>query len=69
MSLDYCPSYCGLACVDGSCPAATRDCYVPLNCPECWRYLGCKDCYFAVDDGTCAAFEDRSAYEDYQNQD
>lgn len=63
MSLDYCPSYCGLACVDGSCPDAARDCYVPLDCPECWRYLGCEDCCFAEADGSCSAGEDRSVYE------
>ena len=46
---DYCVGYCGVACVDGSCPNATE-----LNeslpeivpCEECWYYEGCKDCCF-----------------------
>ena len=51
----YCSSYCGAACVDGSCPIALREEYedrgidVPLSCGQCWLYRGCEDCAF---DGT-----------------
>lgn len=53
--MKYCKQYCGVACIDGSCPKANRDeyeerCYdVIKNCKECHRYKGCEDCYF---DGT-----------------
>ncbi len=52
---DYCTGYCGVSCVDGSCPKALRDEYeergydVVRNCEECPRYKGCEDCAF---DGT-----------------
>lgn len=46
---DYCVGYCGVACVDGSCPNAT-ELNEPLPeivpCEECWLYEGCKDCCF-----------------------
>lgn len=47
-----CPEYCGVACIDGSCPMANiveymeRDYDVVHNCNECHYYRGCKDCYF-----------------------
>ena len=49
----YCPSYCGVSCIDGSCPVANYEEYAERgydlvhNCKECPRILGCEDCYFA----------------------
>lgn len=45
---EYCIGYCGVACVDGSCPYADKP-YREPQCDECWLYKGCEDCYF---DGT-----------------
>lgn len=51
----YCKGYCGVACIDGTCPKANVDEYmergqgVPYSCKECWLYRGCEDCCF---DGT-----------------
>lgn len=42
--MDYCSSYCGLACVNGSCPMI-QDCR--YNCSECYMYLGCADCIYS----------------------
>lgn len=53
--MKYCRGYCGVTCVDGSCPAANREEYeercIPVvrNCRECHMYKGYEDCYF---DGT-----------------
>lgn len=41
--MNYCSSYCGLACVDGSCPKNQDRRY---DCFECWLYAGCADCVF-----------------------
>lgn len=47
-----CPGYCGVACVDGSCPKALQDEYsergydVVRKCEDCCFYEGCKDCCF-----------------------
>lgn len=47
-----CEAYCGVACVDGSCPIANRDDYaergydVVRSCDECPYYKGCEDCAF-----------------------
>ena len=47
-----CKGYCGVACVDGSCPIANfeeyadYDCIVVHNCNECHLYEGCDDCAF-----------------------
>lgn len=52
MTEKRCESYCGVSCVDGSCPVANRDEYaergydVIFDCDECWHYEGCKDCCF-----------------------
>ena len=49
---NYCKDYCGVACVDGSCPMALDDEYAERgydlikNCSECFYYNGCEDCYF-----------------------
>lgn len=45
-----CPEYCGVACVDGTCPKAHKDEYeeygIPViwTCDECHLYAGCEDC-------------------------
>lgn len=45
-----CKDYCGLACIDGTCPIANREEYeewgIPVveSCEECHMYKGCKDC-------------------------
>lgn len=45
-----CKSYCGLACIDGSCPIENREEYeergydVVETCNDCYRYEGCEDC-------------------------
>ena len=47
-----CKGYCGLSCIDGTCPIANREEYeergydVPKSCRYCYRYEGCEDCYF-----------------------
>lgn len=50
-----CKNYCGLSCVNGSCPRALREEYEDMvmpgiySCDECGYYKGCEDCAF---DGT-----------------
>ena len=52
MKRKRCENYCGLACVDGSCPIANREEYaergydIVRNCDECHYYNGCEDCVF-----------------------
>ena len=50
----FCPGYCGVACVNGSCPAIAMEeeygVYHPFDCQNCWRNEGCEDCYFADSD-------------------
>ena len=47
-----CESYCGVSCIDGSCPIANREEYaergydIVHDCKECYRYNGCEDCCF-----------------------
>lgn len=47
-----CSSYCGIACVDGSCPIANTEEYVEngmdvaTKCEECVYNKGCEDCCF-----------------------
>lgn len=48
--MEFCTSYVGVSCIDGSCPMAQSD----RNgfsvkesmhiCLECWHYKGCEDC-------------------------
>lgn len=51
MTDSYCPHYCGVACIDGSCPMANVEKYeafdmdVILSCRDCPYYRGCEDCY------------------------
>lgn len=48
---DRCPNYCGITCVDGTCPNALADEYPEYGyehctCEECGYYKGCDDCCF-----------------------
>lgn len=62
-----CKGYCGVSCVDGSCPMANREEYaergydIVHNCDECHYYKGCEDCCF---DGTemCAKIEQENDF-------
>lgn len=55
-----CSGYCGISCVDGSCPKANQDEYaergydVVRKCEDCSFYKGCKDCCFK-DTNMCIA--------------
>lgn len=52
--MEFCESYVGAACVDGSCPIANREDYGEYCavrgidrfgiCKNCWMYKGCDDC-------------------------
>lgn len=59
MKLKRCQDYCGVACVDGSCPIANREEYaergydVVDSCDECHHYRGCDDCCFEGDVKYC----------------
>lgn len=59
MNKEYCEHYCGVTCIDGTCPKALEDEYmergieVPVNCANCWYYKGCEDCAFCSEDGSC----------------
>ena len=46
MKDNVCPDYCGVACVNGSCPQIENKRY---RCDDCWLYEGCKDCAFYED--------------------
>ena len=54
-----CHSYCGVACVDGSCPIANREEYeercIPTieKCDDCHLYKGCEDCCFENEPQYC----------------
>lgn len=55
---DRCPNYCGITCVNGSCPNAMADEYPEYgyehcSCDDCGYYKGCEDCCFAGEDGNC----------------
>ena len=46
-----CVNYCGVTCVNGSCPNALADEYPEYGyehctCDECGYYKGCEDCCF-----------------------
>ena len=51
--MSRCKEYCGVSCIDGSCPVANIDEYIERDypvirdCSECHYYKGCEDCYFA----------------------
>lgn len=45
-----CPRYCGISCINGSCPNTRNieeEGYSYIKCEDCFYYLGCEDCYFA----------------------
>lgn len=54
-----CDNYCGIACIDGSCPRANAEEYmercmdVVMDCDDCFYYEGCDDCYFYGDEKNC----------------
>lgn len=54
-----CENYCGVACVDGSCPVANLEEYIERgydlvkDCEECNYYKGCEDCCFNGDNKYC----------------
>lgn len=47
-----CTNYCGVACIDGTCPIANTDeraergYEIIRTCKECPHYEACEDCYF-----------------------
>lgn len=47
-----CNQYCGVACVDGTCPLANAEEYeergipTPKKCRDCFYNNGCEDCAF-----------------------
>ena len=51
--MERCPDYVGLACVDGTCPIASKERYGEYSiltidhCNECFYYKGCEDCALA----------------------
>lgn len=47
MKNKICPDYCGVACVNGTCPQIENKQY---RCDDCWLYEGCKDCAFKGED-------------------
>lgn len=61
--MEICHGYCGVACIDGSCPIALRDeyaergYYVVHSCDECSYYQGCEDCAFDGDSRCCVKLE------------
>lgn len=56
---ERCGNYCGVVCINSSCPMALRDEYMERgydivhNCDECIHYRGCDDCYFADKPDLC----------------
>lgn len=51
--MSRCKQYCGISCINGSCPIANIDDYIERDypvirkCEDCHYYKGCEDCYFA----------------------
>lgn len=65
MKLVHCPEYCGVACVNGSCPNALHeicpDIYKEVSCENCFEYKGCKDCTaYGCDEELIMRYGDRS---------
>lgn len=56
---ERCENYCGVACVNGSCPIASRFdygeriCDTIDYCEDCFYYKGCEDCYFDGNEDYC----------------
>ena len=49
--MERCINYCGLRCIDGTCPNALAREYPDYGfelttCNECYAYRGCNDCYY-----------------------
>lgn len=61
--MEICKGYCGITCVNGSCPIALADEYaergmdVIRSCEDCCYYKGCEDCAFR---GTDICISERS---------
>ncbi len=57
-----CSGYCGIACVNGTCPKALAEEYeergmdMVKDCSECSFYRGCEDCAF-LDTVFCVGVE------------
>lgn len=56
--MERCINYCGLRCIDGTCPNALAREYPEydfkfITCHECYTYRGCNDCYFYGREGMC----------------
>ena len=64
--MSRCPNYCGVTCVNGSCPNALADeypeyGYIHCTCAECGYYKGCEDCCFADKPDYCSS-KDKEKY-------
>lgn len=63
--MKVCEEYCGIACIDGSCPIARSEEYaergydVTHSCNECIYYEGCTDCIWAETE-YCKKEEDKA---------
>ena len=63
---ERCEGYCGVTCIDGTCPMANRDEYaergydIVHNCDECAYYKGCEDCYFEGNKDYCPKLGENS---------
>ena len=53
-----CANYCGVTCVDGSCPNADDFTYDRTDCVDCFYNNGCDDCYFCNEEGRCTIDEE-----------
>lgn len=57
--MNICDSYCGIACINGSCPIVNAKLYpercmdIITDCNDCIYYKGCDDCYFYNDKNIC----------------
>lgn len=47
-----CKNYVGVSCIDGTCPMADMDNYIPTikECKECYFNKGCVDCALSKTD-------------------
>lgn len=67
--MKVCKDYCGVACIDGTCPVANMDEYaergydIVHNCNECFYYKGCEDCYFSAQPELCLKKEKKEGKE------
>ena len=66
--MNKCPEYCGVACVDGSCPLALQEQFLDIyidsgipmikNCKECHLNYGCLDCANLNNKNYCPKFNE-----------